>query len=244
MCAAAHKACRRQCLWFLATGARPRAGRDAARSRRARHLGRWGAVTPTLLCYLLITPAACAAYLALRLCLPGAGTMVHTCLLPPVHVLARTRPPSRPVAAPMPLFSRHPRCVRQAHEPGAARRGRAIHSAAARTESPAAGARCDPRCDPHGSVKGGLRLALASADPVCAAGLPAGGSGRERVRNCRQQEHRRRQLRQVFVRGDSVVLVAAAGAGGGGGAAAAGAAQAAAAAAGREGPAAAEAGGG
>ena len=38
---------------------------------------------------------------------------------------------------------------------------------------------------------------------------PAGG--RERVRNCRQQEHRRRQLRQVFVRGDSVVLVAAAG---------------------------------
>ncbi|KAL4856350.1 Small nuclear ribonucleoprotein Sm D-like protein [Chlorella vulgaris] len=36
-----------------------------------------------------------------------------------------------------------------------------------------------------------------------------GGSGRERVRWVRQQEHRRRQLRQVFVRGDSVVLVAA-----------------------------------
>jgi hypothetical protein len=29
------------------------------------------------------------------------------------------------------------------------------------------------------------------------------------VRWVRQQEHRRRQLRQVFVRGDSVVLVAA-----------------------------------
>ncbi len=36
-----------------------------------------------------------------------------------------------------------------------------------------------------------------------------GGSGRERVRWVRQQEHRQRQLRQVFVRGDSVVLVSA-----------------------------------
>ncbi|PSC71977.1 U7 snRNA-associated Sm LSm11 [Micractinium conductrix] len=41
-----------------------------------------------------------------------------------------------------------------------------------------------------------------------------GGNGRERVRWVRQQEHRRRQLKQVFVRGDSVVLVAAAAASG------------------------------
>lgn len=37
----------------------------------------------------------------------------------------------------------------------------------------------------------------------------AGSSGLERTRWVRQQEHRRRQLRQVFVRGDSVVLVSA-----------------------------------
>jgi small nuclear ribonucleoprotein (snRNP)-like protein len=47
--------------------------------------------------------------------------------------------------------------------------------------------------------------------PCCPAGVE--GSC-ERVRWVRQQEHRRRQLRQVFVRGDSVVLVAAASAAG------------------------------
>ncbi|KAL4440475.1 hypothetical protein ABPG75_003476 [Micractinium tetrahymenae] len=54
--------------------------------------------------------------------------------------------------------------------------------------------------------------------------VKTGADGRERVRWGRQQEHRQRQLRQVFVRGDSVVLVASTGAAAAAAAAAAGAA--------------------